>query len=121
MRICDWSSDVCSSDLAYGLCLKKSAPGEPITAALIVKDGTVRVGTLTLAESAAPGFAIAWEHKIATQSEGCVFAGDTLYVGEEVGCIWELNPSGGAATARLRSEEHTSELKSPMRNSYADI
>ncbi|HEY0596484.1 phytase, partial [Sphingopyxis sp.] len=31
---------------AYGLCLKKTAPGAPLTAALIVKDGTVRVGTL---------------------------------------------------------------------------
>src|SRR3546814_11207015 len=52
MRISDWSSDVCSSDL---------------------------------------------------------FDGDTLYVGEEVGGIWELKPNGGAATARMvapvRSEE----------------
>src|SRR3546814_8967237 len=101
MRISDWSSDVCSSDL---------------------------------------------------------FDGDTLYVGEEVGGIWELKPNGGAATARMvapvdnqrlvadveglatidykgrryliassqgdnayavRSEEHTSELQSLMRTSYA--
>ena len=86
---------------AYGLCLKKSAPGQPITAALIVKDGTVRVGKLTLAEGAAPSFAVEWEHKIATQSEGCVFDGDTLYVGEEVGGIWELKPNGKGATARM--------------------
>ena len=86
---------------AYGLCLKKSAPGQPITAALIVKDGTVRVGTLTLVEGAAPGFAVVWEHKIPTQSEGCVFDGDTLYVGEEDGGIWELKPDGKGATARL--------------------
>ena len=37
---------------AYGLCLKGSAPGEPVTAALIIKDGTVRVGTLKLASYA---------------------------------------------------------------------
>lgn len=84
---------------AYGLCLKKSAPGQPITAALIVKDGTVRVGKLTI--DGAPSFAVEWEHKIQTQSEGCVFDGDTLYVGEEVGGIWELKPNGNAATARL--------------------
>ena len=84
---------------AYGLCLKKSAPGQPITAALIVKDGTVRVGTLTI--EGTPNFAVQWEHKIATQSEGCVFDGDTLYVGEEVGGIWELKPNGNSATARL--------------------
>ena len=84
---------------AYGLCLKKSAPGQPITAALIVKDGSVRVGTLAI--DGTPSFTVQWEHKIATQSEGCVFDGDTLYVGEEVGGIWELKPNGSAATARL--------------------
>ena len=86
---------------AYGLCLKKSAPGAPITAALIVKDGTVRVGTLTVADGAAPTFAVQWEHKIATQSEGCVFEGDTLYVGEEVGGLWELKQDGKSVAARL--------------------
>ncbi len=86
---------------AYGLCLKKSAPGAPITAALIVKDGTVRVGTLAVADGAAPTFAVQWEHKIPTQSEGCVFDGDTLYVGEEVGGLWELKPDGKGVAARL--------------------
>lgn len=85
---------------AYGLCVKKTAPGEPITAALIVKDGTVRVGTLTVGDTA-PTFAVEWEHKIATQSEGCVFDGDTLYVGEEVGGLWELKQQGSGAAARL--------------------
>lgn len=86
---------------SYGLCLKKTAPGAPITAALIVKDGTVRVGTLTIADGAAPTFTVTWEHKIATQSEGCVFDGDTLYVGEEVGGLWELKQDGRGAAARL--------------------
>ena len=85
---------------AYGLCLKKTAPGAPITAALIVKDGTVRVGTLTV-RWRAPTFTVQWEHKIATQSEGCVFDGDTLYVGEEVGGLWELKQDGKGAAARL--------------------
>ncbi len=84
---------------AYGLCLGKGAPGQPITAALIVKDGTVRVGTLTV--DGAPNFAVQWEYKIPTQSEGCVFDGDTLYVGEEDAGIWELKPNGKTATARL--------------------
>jgi len=84
---------------AYGLCLKKSAPGEPIIAALIVKDGTVRVGTLTA--EGTPTFAVRWEYKIPTQSEGCVFDGDTLYVGEEDAGIWQLVQSGTTATARL--------------------
>ena len=86
---------------AYGLCLKKSAPGEPITAALIIKDGTVRVGTVGLPAGSAPTFSIEWEHKIPTQSEGCVFDGDTLYVGEEVGGLWELKQDGKGAAARM--------------------
>lgn len=86
---------------AYGFCLAKTAPGEPLKAALIIKDGTVRVGTLAVADGAAPSFAVQWEHKIPTQSEGCVFDGDTLYVGEEDAGIWELKPNGAAATARL--------------------
>ncbi|SNT11360.1 phytase [Sphingopyxis indica] len=84
---------------AYGLCLRKTAPGEPVTAALIVKDGTVRVGTLTI--EGTPAFAVQWEYKIPTQSEGCVFDGDTLYVGEEDAGIWRLVPNGTTADATL--------------------
>lgn len=86
---------------AYGFCLKKSAPGAPLTAALIVKDGTVRVGTLTVTDGAAPRFAAQWEHKIPTQSEGCVFDGDTLYVGEEDAGIWRLTPNGAGVDAKM--------------------
>ncbi|WP_447760030.1 phytase [Sphingopyxis panaciterrae] len=86
---------------AYGFCLAKTAPGAPLTAALIIKDGTVRVGTLTVTDGAAPSFTTRWEHKIPTQSEGCVFDGDTLYVGEEDAGIWELKQNGAAATARM--------------------
>lgn len=85
---------------AYGFCLKKTAPGAPLTAALILKDGTVRVGTLAV-DGPAPTFAPQWEHKIPTQSEGCVFDGDTLYVGEEDAGIWRLIQKGAAADAAL--------------------
>lgn len=84
---------------AYGFCLRKTAPGAPLTAALIIKDGTVRVGTLTA--EGTPSFAVQWEYKIPTQSEGCVFDGDTLYVGEEDAGIWQLVPNGNSATARM--------------------
>lgn len=84
---------------AYGFCLKKTAPGEPLTAALIVKDGTVRVGTLTT--EGTPSFTVEWEHKIPTQSEGCVFDSDTLYVGEEDAGIWRLTQKGAAAEAAM--------------------
>ena len=84
---------------AYGFCLKKTAPGAPLTAALIIKDGTVRVGTLAI--EGTPSFTTRWEYKIPTQSEGCVFDGDTLYVGEEDAGIWQLAQNGSTATARL--------------------
>lgn len=86
---------------AYGLCLAQTAPGAPLTAALIVKDGTVRVGTLTVSAGAAPSFAVQWEYKIPTRSEGCVFDGDTLYVGEEDAGIWQLKRESNGTTARL--------------------
>lgn len=86
---------------AYGLCLKKTTPDAPITAALIVKDGTVRVGTIALPEGRDPSFTLVWEYKIPTQSEGCVFDGDTLYVGEENAGIWELKFNGTGANARM--------------------
>ncbi|MBN8842691.1 MAG: phytase [Sphingomonadales bacterium] len=86
---------------AYGFCLARTAPGEPLKAALIIKDGTVRVGTIGLPQGAAPTFTVEWEHKIPTQSEGCVFDGDTLYVGEEDVGIWQLVQTGKTAGARL--------------------
>ncbi len=59
----------------------------------------MRVGTLTV--DGTPGFTVQWEYKIPTQSEGCVFDGDTLYVGEEDAGVWELKPNGTTATARM--------------------
>ena len=85
---------------AYGFCLKRTAPGEPLIAALIIKDGTVRVGTLAV-DGAAPRFTAQWEHKIPTQSEGCVFDGDTLYVGEEDAGIWRLTANGADVDAKM--------------------
>lgn len=86
---------------AYGFCFKRTAPGAPLTAALIVKDGTVRVGTLGLPAGADPTFTVDWEYKIPTQSEGCVFDGDTLYVGEEDAGVWKLDRKGATATAAM--------------------
>src|SRR3546814_9687990 len=82
MRISDWSSDVCSSDLlgaSYRSAIFFTTPGQE------------RVARDTIADVDASGL---WPGKAVTQVEP---AGD----------FWE------------RSEEHTSELQSLMRISYA--
>src|SRR3546814_2850872 len=101
MRISDWSSDVCSSDLlgASGAVsasfegLLTVSGGSDLTAGIVQVNGTTQTVTLSdaLAASAVDGTAF-----------GIVLGG-----GADV------------ATVHLRSEEHTSELQSLMRISYA--
>src|SRR3546814_2398157 len=90
MRISDWSSDVCSSDLAHGHGRwRRALPAEP-------RRGDLRAG------------------------------GREMESGRQAR---HRGPGGGGAEARaalrqgpgepLRSEEHTSELQSLMRISYA--
>src|SRR3546814_6613241 len=111
MRISDWSSDVCSSDLSdsigatvTGEVAITNGPGQP---ALIsgdlqlpeVRYQIIRQGAAQIAEL-----------------EGVRRKGEPLPRPEEVNrrasapSIWNLD---------LRSEEHTSELQSLMRISYA--
>src|SRR3546814_4194387 len=96
MRISDWSSDVCSSDLlgASGAVsasfegLLTVSGGSDLTAGIVQVNGTTQTVTLSdaLAASAVDGTAF-----------GIVLGGG----------------------ADVRSEEHTSELQSLMRISYA--
>src|SRR3546814_8847245 len=81
MRISDWSSDVCSSDL----------------------QNTVSFGCAASA-SMSGTLAVVPSHS----------HGQTL-----LRCSAILHDSGSAMTAPIRSEEHTSELQSLMRRSYA--
>src|SRR3546814_3464761 len=104
MRISDWSSDVCSSDLA-------NFPGAArILGQLTDGSARKRVG-LTV------------EGKLPVREGAGLFDGDT-----EVGVVTSggFAPSFGAPIAMgyvprglSRSEEHTSELQSLMRISYA--
>src|SRR3546814_4464751 len=109
MRISDWSSDVCSSDLC--LDIWSGSMTQKIKAAII---GSGNIGTdlmikmikypqnMELAvvvgiDAASEGLAMARERGIATTHEGLE----------------------GLRALPVRSEEHTSELQSLMRNSYA--
>src|SRR3546814_7587917 len=97
MRISDWSSDVCSSDLIEHLLAKVQRP---------VEARRVVIGELGIGNR----FADAIDH-----------AGDLFDVRlfgldpDQVGAVLKA----GDAVKNARSEEHTSELQSLMRISYA--
>src|SRR3546814_4595470 len=105
MRISDWSSDVCSSDLApnHRTPWRADVPGALVTATLWALLSLGFRAYLALAPGANQVFGslggalivLLWIYLLALG----------LLVGGEVNAI--------------RSEEHTSELQSLMRNSYA--
>src|SRR3546814_8381473 len=107
MRISDWSSDVCSSDLMQSRC---PAVAEAPTSLRNPRGEERRQPRRRLkrAEVGADeaGAAVEFEH----QRSGCGRAGDQWIRHDE---------TRGRRRAGRRSEEHTSELQSLMRTSYA--
>src|SRR3546814_2704716 len=95
MRISDWSSDVCSSDLvvAAGVCcqLRQGHRGAPLVVMPAVTAG----------------------------DQGNAIPGPGLPARESGGKAGERPPRHGRGGPPRRSEEHTSELQSLMRISYA--
>src|SRR3546814_7193740 len=102
MRISDWSSDVCSSDLADF----RTRERRSFTARLTQLDGR-KLDRLDLGDEGAAKAAVA-----------AVEAGD-FEIGEVEKKRVRRNPQPPFTTSTLRSEEHTSELQSLMRISYA--
>src|SRR3546814_3058415 len=119
MRISDWSSDVCSSDLpvtsqvqwrhdlSAALSSLASQPfdldqGPVVTAALFVPDQPVVAGC-------AMALGVVFHHAVADGSSLPIFLDDLV-------AAYDAALTGTAAN---RSEEHTSELQSLMRISYA--
>src|SRR3546814_9809630 len=110
MRISDWSSDVCSSDL------RPAAGGEPRgqplgheNRAMAPAGAAHRDGQVALA------FALIARQQVFQH------AGELVEEGAEAGVLRHVIGHRGILSAeRLqRSEEHTSELQSLMRTSYA--
>src|SRR3546814_9343214 len=102
MRISDWSSDVCSSDLIRG---GRHAEGR---GGIAGHAGQVR-------ESHRDGVAHVRTHEVVLglgSSGGTIEQGRTVEAGG-------LRDGGDFRPQFLRSEEHTSELQSLMRISYA--
>src|SRR3546814_7541292 len=114
MRISDWSSDVCSSDL------ERDDMGLP----LACKRGERSMKRLAIyCGSATPGdpryIELAREvgRTLAERGIGVVYGGGRLGL---MGAIADSAlDAGGEVIGVIRSEEHTSELQSLMRISYA--
>src|SRR3546814_10416503 len=143
MRISDWSSDVCSSDL--GARDRRSPrrphrPAQPRRRRAVRVDGAAAVGAphgrdWFLGRAIAPmgrsyGFffgrcqpsTVTWRARATVSSP----AGASLPITEPAPMVAPLPIVTGATSDALepmkaRSEEHTSELQSLMRISYADF
>src|SRR3546814_5038058 len=110
MRISDWSSDVCSSDLSPG----------PVGREIIIARGDVAFVEDVLGVEpdriALIGEAVA-QVRIPQRVTGLVEPGDWHLELVRQAAIRQAGR--GIDRAVARSEEHTSELQSLMRNSYA--
>src|SRR3546814_6390453 len=102
MRISDWSSDVCSSDL-----LEHEL--QSAMDALFMLFGCVGIAVVALVSLATQPAAILTRIPYLT-SEILPRLGQTVVVGASAITLMRIG---------TRSEEHTSELQSLMRNSYA--
>src|SRR3546814_1633948 len=109
MRISDWSSDVCSSDLK-GFVLRFHL-GPHISASLTADGlgGLLRIAGGPLWQFRTSEGSLAVEESLWVDGEGRPHPTEQLVVTSTA-------PAGGAS---IRSEEHTSELQSLMRISYA--
>src|SRR3546814_2866993 len=125
MRISDWSSDVCSSDLAYdphyhyqlALDAGMSAYAAPLGMIEAGADSFAGQLPTILKVNSANSWATARDQAVTGGVDdalrlGCAAIGFTVYPGSEH--FFEL----AEEIRELRSEEHTSELQSLMRISY---
>src|SRR3546814_9208863 len=105
MRISDWSSDVCSSDLSFGYCAKKGR-GDGFVAGQLcnVTGGHVPAGARSSDWINSSAVIPCWREVLAR----------SRYSRQAV-----ILPSSRNSKTATRSEEHTSELQSLMRISYA--
>src|SRR3546814_9122594 len=100
MRISDWSSDVCSSDLS---CRWRASTDDRYHAATqTFLPATSRAGSAKSRSAAQPRSRARWRESAHARPPATVSV---------CGCVWSAD--------RPRSEEHTSELQSLMRISYA--
>src|SRR3546814_5702359 len=123
MRISDWSSDVCSSDLinlygqlrviqAFLPLIRKNAPGSRIAnySSGAILANPVGAGAYNMTKHAIHGMTLTLRHELAPFGIQVT----SIIPG---GVLTAMSANAHANTRR--SEEHTSELQSLMRISYA--
>src|SRR3546814_3672867 len=109
MRISDWSSDVCSSDLPFRddeLPLIEAEMRRIIAADKVLRrEVWDRDALIARWQKDGESFKAEWAAE--------------LPAGEEISVYWSGDADDPTAWMDMRSEEHTSELQSLMRISYA--
>src|SRR3546814_1880290 len=123
MRISDWSSDVCSSDLDVAVERVRVADVRGVEERQVVQVRVDQVGAVARHHGRVvrAGQAGDRAHRVAVavvELEGVEVAQHHDAFGR-VGDLAPLDQVGEEARLLLRSEEHTSELQSLMRISYA--
>src|SRR3546814_6159034 len=108
MRISDWSSDVCSSDLRYMVAVRE---GRSSRAKKPNSPRTIKDKQAIYKRDIAP--------KLAKRIIYDVTEADLIKLVEAKGKTAKVRANRLAAELKVRSEEHTSELQSLMGNSYA--
>src|SRR3546814_2662758 len=132
MRISDWSSDVCSSDLGDGtwrhlrlfLSAAHAAAGGAVQPFLLsggagAVDGGGRGAVLPCGAALSVARAPADAGRADPAGQPRRYLGGALRLSGGGAGALRLAVAGYASQARRRSEEHTSELQSLMRISYA--
>src|SRR3546814_5796066 len=110
MRISDWSSDVCSSDLATTDQLTENIIRPP--------DGTY-VNVLNNQLGFGPGPHVTPNSQDVTTTNYAAFGQATLAVTDRLNLTAGIRYTIEKKKGQSRSEEHTSELQSLMRITYA--
>src|SRR3546814_3905152 len=109
MRISDWSSDVCSSDLGgRDASVVRSLVMTPASSSVVLPSTLTKTSRLAPIPDVDSGAIIPEPPPLTLALPATILLGHPNVVAAE-----------REAAARWRSEEHTSELQSLMRNSYA--
>src|SRR3546814_9386378 len=113
MRISDWSSDVCSSDLVAG----DSQIGEVLQQGIGTGTQLVTLGYSRSQETQADDLAVQYLSRAGYDPAAMASALRSLAAQNSLD--QQIAGAGARSVPEWRSEEHTSELQSLMRNSSA--